>query len=210
MQERKKRALAGFFFIFAFFSILLAYLLFASPGLKFEYIEGKLYLKNESSHVIEDIQIMSDDGSIIDCIPILRPNELERIILPEEKRNSVIIASAPFHREAKIRISQNIAEAALQLKARHEKAIVGKKFKVFLEICNRTKEKLLLQVREEHEKSFLKEEPKTIVVSVKEDSCKELSYEFTALREGSTSIVFSVSSGFLEVSIREDLKIGGR
>jgi len=208
MQERKKRALLLFSLIFAFFFVLVAYLLLMSPGLKFEIIEKKLYLKNESSHVIHDVQVRTEDGTIIDCIDALKPGELVRIILPPEKKSALVVASAPFHREIKQEVSfENKEMSPLKLSTSHEDATINGKFKVFLEVCNNSSEDSYIKVAESHERSFLKEENKTIIVNVKAGACKKIPFEFTALQRGTTFVTFNISGELFKESISEEIVI---
>lgn len=208
MQERKKRALLLFSLVFIFFFVLVAYLLLMTPGLKFEIIEKKLYLKNESSHAIYDVQVKTESGEVIDCIDALKPGELVRIILPPEKKGALVVASAPFHREATQKVVfESETLSPLNIKVSHEKAFVGEKFRVFLEMCNESSEDSYIKVAERHERSFLKEENKTIIVNVKAGACKKIPFEFTAVQKGATSITFDISGELFKESLKEDIMV---
>ena len=208
MQERKKRALIIFSFIFIAYLSLIAYLIFFAPGLKFEIIEDKLYLKNESSHVINNIVVSAQDGSVIDCIDELKPAELVRIVLPVDRKINMVIARAPFHREAKREIVlEERKSTVLSAKVTHEKAVLGERFRVFLELCNRSNEDFFVKVEESHEQSFLKEENKIVKIGVKAQECKSVPYEFTPVKRGMATLNFSITGELFREKITESIEI---
>ncbi|MCD6478923.1 MAG: hypothetical protein J7L44_03495 [Candidatus Diapherotrites archaeon] len=208
MQERKKRALIIFSFIFIAYLSLIAYLVFFAPGLKFEIIEDKLYLKNESSHVINNIVVSAQDGSIIDCIDELKPAELVRIVLPVDRKINMVIARAPFHREAKREIVlEERKSTMLSVKVTHEKAVLGERFRVFLELCNKSNEDFFVKVEESHEQSFLKEENKIVKIGVKAQECKSVPYEFTPVKRGMATLNFSITGELFREKITESIEI---
>jgi hypothetical protein len=208
MQERKKRALILFSFIFIAYLSLAAYLIFLAPGLKFEIIEDKLYLKNESSHVINNIVVSAQDGSIIDCIDELKPAELVRIVLPVDKKIGMVTAKAPFHREAKKElVLEERKSTVLSIEVTHEKAVLGERFKVFLELCNRSNEDFFVKVEESHEQSFLKEENKIVKIGVKAQECKSVPYEFTPVKKGTVILNFNISGELFREKISESIEI---
>lgn len=208
MQDRTKRALIIFSIIFIAYFSLLAYAVLFAPALDFKIIGDKLYLKNESSHIIKNIVVTAQDNSVLDCIPELRPSELVRIVLPVEKKITFVIARAPFHREAKrdIVIGESASEA-ISLEAKQENAVLGRAFKVSLELCNKTKEDFFVNISESHDRSFLKEESKTIIMGIKAQSCKTAVFEYTPVSRGTTTLRFIVYGELFKKEISKNIEI---
>jgi|GEM_PF-2745480 len=207
MQERTKRALIIFSFIFAGYFSLLIYLVLFAPALDFKIIDGKLYLKNESSHVITNIIVTAQDNSILDCIPALKPSELTRIILPVEKKVSFVSAKAPFHREAKKYIALESSIEGLSIDLKHGNAVFGKSFDVSLELCNNTKEDFFVNIAESHDRSFLKEESKTIIMGIKAQSCKTAVFNYTPIAKGITTVNFIIYGELFKKEVSKNIEI---
>lgn len=207
MDEKVKRITAIFSFIFVAYISLATYLVFFAPGLKFEIIEEKLYLKNESSHVIKQITVETDSGVIIDCIPELEPSQKTRIILPSDKKIGFVTARAPFHKEARQYAFAESPEDLLSIEFEQEKAKSGSTFKVYLNICNKTSEEIFAGVSEMHDATFIKEENKTILMGIKAGSCRKTAFEYMPIRSGNTEIIFIISGEFFRKEISKKIEI---
>ncbi|MCX8189700.1 MAG: hypothetical protein N3F05_00525 [Candidatus Diapherotrites archaeon] len=207
MDEKVKRLLAVFSFVFVAYSSLAIYLIFFAPGLKFEIINEKLYLKNESSHVIKNITVETDSGLIIDCIPVLAPYQKTRIYVPSDRKIGFVIAKAPFHKEAKQYAFAESPEAMLSIEVDQENAKVGSKFKIYLNICNKTSEDIFITVSETHDATFIKEENKTILFDVKAGGCRKTAFEYLPIKSGNTEIIFIVTGEFFKKEIAKKIGI---
>ncbi|MEM4598465.1 MAG: hypothetical protein QW400_02140 [Candidatus Diapherotrites archaeon] len=207
MDEKVKRLIAVFSFIFVAYFSLAAYLVFFAPGLKFEIIDEKLYLKNESSHIIRQITVETDSGVIIDCIPELAPSQKARIILPSDKKIGFVTARAPFHKETRQYAFAESPEDLLSIEFEQEKAKLGSTFKVYLTICNKTTEEMFVNVSETHDATFIKEENKTILLGIKAGSCRKTAFEYRPIRGGNTEVIFIISGEFFRKEISKKIEI---
>ncbi|MEM4663177.1 MAG: hypothetical protein QXM75_04095 [Candidatus Diapherotrites archaeon] len=207
MDEKIRRSLLLFSLIFVAYFSLIVYLVFFAPGLKFIVIDGKLYLKNESSHMIKNITVETDSGFVVDCIVELLPSQLTRIVLPSERRVGFVIAKAPFHREAKYYLTLEAPTEIITLDFEQENAFAGMPFNVYLNICNRTSEDVFATVSERHDKTFIKGNDKTILVNIKSNGCRKVAFDFFPIKRGNTEVSFVVHGEFFRKEISKNIEI---
>jgi len=139
MLARKKRVFVFFAIIYVIFISVFLYLLFFNSGLTLDREitpnGEKLFLSNEASHIINNIDIIDEKGNKIGFIAELKPKEKKVIEVPKEIIK--ITANAPWHVPVSIAIIKIEAGVPLNLSANYPKKVkVGTVFKIYLEICS--------------------------------------------------------------------------
>jgi len=155
MIKRKQRALVGFFLIYLTFAAMLVLLLAYTPGLSFEEEEGKVYVKNDSFHIVKNIKVELSDGTPIDCIGQLMPGSQRDLNISEAKRPSRITALASFHPLAeKTLFPLGKKGFRLAREVQYGKPVlVGKQFELGLKLCAENADLGKVFVRQEHAKN---------------------------------------------------------
>lgn len=209
MIKRKQRALVFFFIIYLTFTVMLVSLVVFTPGLEFEEEEGKVYLKNNSVHVVKNIKVELADGTPIDCVPQLMPGSLRKLYVPEKRRPTKIIAFAPFHPKIeKTLLPLGKKGFRLTYNINYDTPVrVTKEFVLKLELCAENADLNALLIKEWHDKSFFKEESQNRVIGLSQGKCRVQEFWFTPKRAGTTKISFSLEAENYMKIIEEEIRV---
>lgn len=209
MIKRKQRALVGFFLVYVTFAALFVALLAYTPGLSFEEDAGKVYIRNDSFHIVKNVKVELSDGTPVDCIAQLMPGSKRDLNISEAKRPSRITAEAPFHPLAEKTLFPlgkkgfTLAREVLY----DAPAQAGKQFELKLKLCAENADLGKVFIRETHDESFFKEEMINRVIILPMGKCSEESYWLTPLQAGKTKIVFTLEAEGYATAIEEEIRV---
>ncbi len=213
---KQRRALVFFAVIYLIFGSAFFYLLFMTPGLEFiqEETEGKMrvFLFNNSSHVINSIEVETDFGEKIASVEQLAPQE--KALLQLEGRSGAVklVARAPFHAAASRVFSfvegGETEEVKLSYKVTAPSIVfVDLNFVTRIEVCNEGGELSEVSLEERHGKTFFKEESRVETISLVGGECKEISFTLTPAKTGRTKIYFNVKALSYSREIEKEITI---
>ncbi|MFH1234369.1 MAG: hypothetical protein V1493_02045 [Candidatus Diapherotrites archaeon] len=208
MLKRRQRALVGFFLIYLTFVGMLVALLLFTPGFEFREEEGRVFLKNNSVHVVKNIKVELSDKTPIDCIAQLGPGSSKELYVPDTKRPAKIIAFAPFHSTVeKTLLPTGTENIELSPKITYAKPVIkGREFSLSLELCSQNVD-VKISIAESHEQRFFKEESKQRVIDLGLGKCRTLEFQLTPLQAGSTKVQFSLEAENFAKTITEEIKV---
>lgn len=198
MLKGKKRVLLVFAVIYLVFISILIYLLNFNTGLHFvkeETPKGiKLHLKNESVHLIRDVEIIDEKGEQIAFFEKLLPNE-QQVINFGKKTMVKLEARAPFHIPTVVEfwVTNIPTEISLSYKTNYPLTVVkGNMFTIAVEICAKGGSVSDIGVIPEINKENIEFSGEKIYLDIGQNECKKASFQLKALKKGKTIIVFKI------------------
>ncbi len=210
MIKRKKRSLAGFFLIYLTFVFMLVSLVVFTPGMKFIEEEGQVKLKNNSVHIIKNVRVELADGTPVDCIPQIMPGSVIDLNVPENKRPTKIIATAPFHATVEKTLLP-LGESGFRLvwSVKYDTPVqAGKEFELKLKLCAQNAGLSNLLIKESHGENLFKEKNENRVIPLlKKGECREISFTLTPILAGKTIVKFELEAENFAKKIEKEIKI---
>lgn len=201
MLKGKKRNLFFFVVIYLVFGVLLTYLLYFNTGLEFvqEATEAgvKVYLKNSSVHLIQNIEVVDEEGEEIASFEQLLPEE-KKLLEFGEKMDSRLQAKAPFHVSVEMKLgAAKVTKkgASLSYSTSYPSIVFEEEeFNVKVEVCAKENEIKGIEIFPELNAKVEFLDGDKVVLNVAKDSCKEAAFNFKALQEGVTTIRFKIKA----------------
>jgi hypothetical protein len=210
MLKRKQRAIVGFFLIYLTFVGMLVALLLFTPGFEFTEEQGRVFLKNNSMHVVKNIKVELSDKTPVDCIAQLGPGSSKELYVPDTKRPAKIIAFAPFHSTVeKTLLPAGTESPELLPKITYPApAVKGREFSLSLELCSANAD-IRVSVTESHEQRFFKEKSQRTVGGMTIDAGKCWTTEFllTPQETGTAKVNFTLEAENYSKTITEEIKV---
>ena len=204
MAQPKRRVTLIFFFIYAIFGLILAYLLFFNLGLEFQrqVNDGQtaVYLKNTSLHLIRDINLLDAQGRVVQSISQLQPGEQTVINLQLFSGNK-LMAMAPFHAPAELTLASggnlsNLTAPKLTYTTTYPvPAIVNQLFPISFNVCNSGQQSAEINLSYAFDIQYFSSASAEQTAAINGAECKDLSFQFTPLKAGDSSIQFSLRYG---------------
>jgi len=210
MIKRKQHALVGFFLIYLTFVFMLVSLVVFTPGMKFMEKEGQVKLKNNSVHIIKNVRVELADGTPIDCIPQIMPGSVIDLNVPENKRPTKIIATAPFHaRVERTLLPLGKSGFRLNWSINYDTPVkIGKEFELKLRLCAKNAGLNQLLIKEIHGENLFKEKNENRVIPrLKKGDCKKTSFWLTPIATGKTTVKFELEAENFAKKIEKEIKI---
>ncbi|MDO8427791.1 MAG: hypothetical protein Q7S92_01115 [Candidatus Diapherotrites archaeon] len=218
MAQLKRKVTLVFFFLYAIFGIILMYLFFFNLGLTFErqIIEGQpiIVLKNNSLHLIRDINLLDSKGESKLSLAQLLPGEQSVVDLSLFSGNK-ISATAPFHSSAEIVLAQggnisNLTAPKLAYNSTYPvPAIVSQLFPVSFDVCNSGQQSADVVLSFAFDVQFFSSSSIEQTVTIAGSECKNLSFQFMPLKAGDSSIRFVLQYGDTRENIPVSIQIVG-
>ncbi|MCX6802440.1 MAG: hypothetical protein NT067_05020 [Candidatus Diapherotrites archaeon] len=208
MLKRRQRAIVGFFLIYLTFVGMLVALLLFTPGLELREEQGKVFVKNNSVHVVKDIKVELSDNTPIDCIAQLGPGSSKELYVPDTKRPAKIIAFAPFHATVeKTLLPLGTESLELSHKITYATPVAkGKEFTIKLELCSENAD-ISISITESHEQRFFKEKSQTRLMVVGKGKCRAAEFQLTPQETGTASVSFALEAENYSKTIIEEIKV---
>lgn len=209
MIKRKQRSLVIFFLIYLTFTALIVLLVVFTPGLEFKEENGKVYLKNQSVHIVTNVKVELADGTPINCIQKLKPHSIERLYVPKKRRPTKIIALAPFHQKVEKTLLP-LGEKGFRLEHSIEytkPVLLSQEFELKLKLCAENADLGTILIKAQHKESFFKEERQNRIITLQKGECRTQTYWFTPLKKGSTIISFKIEGENYGSTIEETIRV---
>lgn len=203
MLEKKKRVLIFFAVVYVVFIAIFMQLLFFNGGLTLdrEVTDSgeKLFLGNESSHIIKNIDLLDEKGNKIGFVEELKPKEKTAVDVP--KGITKITASAAWHVPVSTAILKIEAGVPLNLSANYPKKVkTGNEFKVYLEICSDEMntgeietiidQKSLTTIEKDIDDDMQYDR----LINLNNEKCITEDFEFKAIAKGTAQIIFKLKA----------------
>jgi hypothetical protein len=208
MLKRKQRAIVGFFLIYLTFVGMLVALLLFTPGFEFTEEQGRVFLKNNSMHVVKNIKVELSDKTPVDCIAQLGPGSSKELYVPDTKRPAKIIAFAPFHSTVEKTLLPAGTESPefLPKITYPAPAVKGREFSLSLELCSANAD-ISVSVTESHEQRFFKEKSQTRLMVVGKGKCRATEFLLTPQETGTAKVNFTLEAENYSKTITEEIKV---
>lgn len=218
IPQKKQPVILFFAIIYIVFGGSLVYLLFLNTGLDIVMETGekevKVFLKNDSVHLIRDINIsiQRQSGEILalPSVDQLKPGEKKEITLPELENEQIkIIAAAPFHAKvSKVVSIEKSRGAKINFEViTQSTAFTGVPFLASIRICNEAEQIDDLKVDEMHSTGFFEERARTETVSLPKGECKKLDFTLTPKMAGAATIYFKLSAANVSRELEQKITI---
>ncbi|MEM0360143.1 MAG: hypothetical protein QXK06_02280 [Candidatus Diapherotrites archaeon] len=208
MLKRRLRAIIGFFLIYVAFVGMAIALFLYTPGLSFQEENEKLFLKNNSVHIVQNIKVELADGTPIDCISQLAPGSMKELYVAESKKPARILAFAPFHATVeKTLLAAGKKAEGISHKTSHEMPVIaGKQFSLNLEICSKAKA-IEVSIAESHEQRFFKEKSQSRSMRIGKGECINSEFLLTPQERGTAKVKFVLEAENYNETIIEEIQV---
>ena len=198
--QQKKRITAYFGTAIGIYALILAFLMFYTPGLVLEEEqngnETELFLSNDSLHSIKNITVTAGEKQVL-FLPELKPGEKKIIPLEQLKGVITIRANAAFHAETARTLSLSGTRGlSYSYESSYPKtAIAGEKFTASVKICNTGKIDIQeITIEETHSQDYFSENTQEQKASIPRGQCKTLEFQLTPKQKGRTEIYFNIKA----------------
>jgi hypothetical protein len=204
--EKRRNVLVYFGVIYFVFIIILIYLMAFNAGLTIEEtmtgdsLRKIILIKNNSAKTINNITVsyLEDNGKvkIADINRLLVAEEFELdYIFPEGVDRVKLVAEAPFYLSVSKEITISKPSTGFRYNIRAAAQLFrGIKFVLNFQLCNPFTNQKSALVEERHDSEFFSEGQVTASAIVDADSCKDIDYELTPVKAGTTTIYFKIDA----------------
>lgn len=224
METKNRRFFRLFFVIMAFTALSLAYLFVAQIGL---VIDGKInlesgelevFMKNDSSHVIYDINVFYVDDQenkhyIGSTIAKLDPSEMVLIDVQKgyaSKGSIRLRAVAPYHLMAAKDITvQELGIVDLDGNVSGpNRAFTNSALPLTLQVCNHGKKVDNVEITPLYNSAFFDVQSQTVMrMELDQGECRLATFEFLPKRAGSTAILFNIAAESFNQRVQKNVEI---